>query len=398
MYYIEKLTIRSWFLHIFPYLLRKTHKMPRITGDVNERTGLLLYYVDASRSGLLVSRLTAKSIKIEFKLLDFCMFDIRDRNGDLIWWKAIFEDPMVVQRHIINRFEFQKIVKDYEVKDGMRLFLARHAMYFDLMGKDVTLLAKILFLIRVISQRHEGEEKQIDMFLFSSRRPWVEEVKKWAEKANVNLIFMDGVRFDVKEFFLRFDGLKHFIKQILYYWMVIQHRIQTRKYYGKSGAMDDSGYNGSKIGQNFKTVSPQIAVEYYGHLNLYSPKLHSDLFFCQQSNIPRQNILIYFKHPAFPATDKEWHEIKKYGMSAVAINSKAAATSHIPVFNYRGRKARIDRPKDTECGRNHCPIRKVCTGKWKSIISNMIIGSISLDGIISKSMYPGINWMTGISP
>src|ERR1700733_378521 len=80
MYFIERLTVYSWVFYIFPYFLGK-FKLP-----------LRLYYVDATPSGLWLSRLMAKSIKAEIKHLDFTFFNARDRHGEALWWKAWYED------------------------------------------------------------------------------------------------------------------------------------------------------------------------------------------------------------------------------------------------------------------------------------------------------------------
>jgi len=74
-----------------------------------------------------------------------------------------------------------------------------------------------------------------------------------------------------------------------------------------------------------------IAVEYYGKLNLNSPKLHSDLLFCQQSNI--KDVLIYFSHKVYPLTKSMYTEIKQKGMRAIILNILAIRTP-APIFVY----------------------------------------------------------------
>jgi len=74
-----------------------------------------------------------------------------------------------------------------------------------------------------------------------------------------------------------------------------------------------------------------IAVEYYGKLNLNSPKLQSDLLFCQQSDI--KDVLIYFPHKEYPLTKSMYTEIKQKGMRAVILNILAIRTPS-PIFVY----------------------------------------------------------------
>ena len=161
-----------------------------------------------------------------------------------------------------------------------------------------------------------------------------------------------GINFSIPKIILQFGYIKYLLKQLMYYWMAVKYK--TRRIISSGKSL----YNAPPADSSLESFSPKIAVEFYGHLNLFSPNLHSDLFFIQQSNISKQDVLIYFQHPDFLASDKEWNEIKKYGMSAVVINSRAAATPHVPVFNYRGQRVKIDCPKNITDKHSDLAIRK----------------------------------------
>ena len=342
IYYIEKLTGYSWLRHILPYFLKKTR-------TANQPSNLL-YYGDSSRLGLMLAHLRIGNIEFQLKPFNFSMFNIRDENGDLIWWKIEFEDSIAIQKFIRNHPEFQRILKGHETNNKIPLFLMHCIMSFDLRGGDPFLLSKILFLIHVVSLQHSDKGRlPVNMFLSSSRRPWLAEVGKWIGKESLNIIPVGELNFNLKQFILRSDSIKHLLKQLKYCKMTIKYKWQARR----SSTAITPGANDTK-----GSSTPKIAVEYYGHLNLESPAMFSDLFFCQQSNIPRKDILVYFKHPTLPATDKTWQEIKKYGMSAIAINSNATVTPHIPVFNYRGRKVQIELSRNAVRDRNDLLIRK----------------------------------------
>ena len=339
-YYIEKLTVGSWMFYLFPYFLRKSRK-----------TSLLLHYVDASHLGLLLSCFMARSIKAEIKRLDFSLFDAKDQNGDLLWWKVAFEDLVDVQKHMREHPEFRNVIRNDGTEDKMLLFVMRRVLYFDLSPFGLT---RILLLIRVASSKQEpAKQKPITMFFLSSQRPWLTEVGKWAQKTNVHIIPMGGgINFSIPKIILQFGYIKYLLKQLMYYWMAVKYK--TRRIISSGKSL----YNAPPADSSLESFSSKIAVEFYGHLNLFSPNLHSDLFFIQQSNISKQDVLIYFQHPDFLASDKEWNEIKKYGMSAVVINSRAAATPHVPVFNYRGQRVKIDCPKNITDKHSDLAIRK----------------------------------------
>jgi len=305
MYFIEKLTIYSWVFTIFPYLLGTSKK------------GLQLYYIDASLSGLWLGRLMAKSIKAEIKRLDFTFFNARDREGEALWWKCMYEDLSDLLSFFYDLPEFQEIIKKYEEKEKLRLFLIKRMFYFS--NSSSLRLLHILLVMRFAALKVEDEGgKTVDIFLSSSQRPWVTQFGQWAQKRSINIIPMKTASFSIKAMLMKWGWLKGSIKQAMYSWMKIKYGMRT-------------GSTRSKVSL-VKDESPKTAVEFYGYLNLDFPESYSDLFFCHQSKVLNKDILIYFQHPTIPATDEALDQIQKHGMSAVAINSRATLTSRIPLF------------------------------------------------------------------
>jgi len=323
MYFIEKLTVYSWLFSILPDIQRRSK------GDGHA----LLYYVNASCQGLWLSRLMAKFFKAEVKRLDFTFFDAKDKNGDFFWWKTMFEDLADLQKYMCNCPAFQEIIKRNKAEEHLRFFLMKRILCFD---SSLIILMQILLLIRVASLK-QGNAGRINLFLFSSQRPWLPEVKKWADTRNVDIIPMRwGRSFSIKEIMARSGFIKHSVKQAMFAWRGITRKVLGMAGHGDQGIIKDS--------------CPKIAVEFYGHLNLDSPQLSSDLFFCQQASALNKDILIYFQHPVFPVSDKAWDEIREHGMSAVVINPRATKSSRVPLFNYCGKFREEDRLKGVTNG------------------------------------------------
>ncbi len=303
MYFIEKLTVYSWVFYIFPYFLGRS------------RQALRLYYIDATPSGLWLSRLMAASFKAEIKRLGFTFFAARDRKGEALWWKAQYDDFSDLLKYINNLEELQEITQRYDQKEKLRLFLTKRILFSD-SGLN---LIHILLFFRVASLKVEDEGgKTVDIFLVSSQRPWLAPFGQWAKMRNINIIPMKIGGLGIKGMLMKAGWLKGTLKQVMYDWMKMKYRM-------RNGI-------GSKEVPIVKDTSPKIAVEFYGYLNLDFPEMYSDLFFCQQSRILNKDILIYFQHPSIPATDQAWGQIKKHGMSAVVINSRATVTPQIPLF------------------------------------------------------------------
>lgn len=351
VYYLEKLTVSLWLFYILPYFLRKVGKPPMSSSAKD----ILVYYFYASWLGLIVSRLTSICVKVKFEPLNFNIFDIHHENGDLVWWNVIFEDSIAIQKYFKGHWEFQKIIKEYQGKNKLLLFLMRRLLVFN---DNPLALIKLLLFIRVASNSNLKEPIPVNVFLSSSQRPWLNELRKWAEKENINLIPVGGESdFKIANIILKFNGIKHFIKKMLYLGMVVQYRAQKITLSKKEIISNVSG-NIYKTQINTAALTPKLAVEFYGHLNLLSPQLHSDLFFWQQSKIRPEDVLIYFQSPAHPVTDKKWGAIKENNMSAVVINPRAAATPEVPVFNHRRPRIKMSCYKTETDNQNDFLIRK----------------------------------------
>ena len=77
---VENLTIFSWIFSVLPEL------QPYAKAN---QGNILLYYFDATPQGLRLARFMAKFFNIDIQRLDFTLFDAKDTNGDLLWWKVI---------------------------------------------------------------------------------------------------------------------------------------------------------------------------------------------------------------------------------------------------------------------------------------------------------------------
>lgn len=366
MYCVESLTVVSWMFYVFPYILKRIRDISKGAEKSGQKIGFLIYYLKASKGGLFWARLTLLNINATLAPLEFSLVDVKDENGDLLWWKALCDDSMVIQKYIRAQPEFQNIIGHHGGENRIPQFLVRHIMCPDSTYPDVLILPKMLFLIRVVSSPYYRRKECLENTLFfSSQKQWLDEVAKFAVKQNVKIISIKKVGFDVRRFVLKFDAIKYCIKRILYYWMTIKYGVRQILSFKISRRADDVP---GKVNNTLKTASPKIAVEYYGHLNLCSPDLNSDLFFCQQSNVPREDVLIYFQHSIFPGTNAKWKEIKDFGMSAVVINSRAASTPHIPVFRepplgarflrHRSQETKIYSSQDMGCSRDSKFIRR----------------------------------------
>ena len=313
-----------------------------------------IYYFNNSKMGRWLANLSLRFIRMRIERVKFSQGDMRDQDGNLIWLKTT-KDTLSIQEEIKNNAEFQKAVGSCGMANSLHLFLGKWAMCCDSITTDVFLMLKFIFFIRIVEHRENLNDpmrtSQRDVFLFMQARPWFVEIERFAQSKGINIIPARNIQLHLKAFFLRFDSLKSFIKEFCkktsYYWMVTQYKLKELIFLRRSnnvqGAHDFIKNKGNDSGRS----QLRIAIEHYGYLNFDSPELFSDLFFFQKSSLRAQDILVYFGLSNAPITDKEWSELSKRGIFAIAINPQAAATPDVPIFNHKRGTIKIDWFKST---------------------------------------------------
>ncbi len=340
-FYIEDLTVCTLVFSILPYFFKNRFR----TFQENEK----IYYFNNSGPGLLFARLILRPIKIQVEQVKFSQGETRDHDGNLIWMKTI-EDAIGIQDNFKDNPVIQKVLKQYKAAHRLQPFLSRCMLECDLKARNMSSMLELIYFIRIIDYRENSngivKASGQNVYYFMYERPWSSELEQFAQKRKINIISTGAHYFYIKKYFLIFNGFKSFIKQIIYYGMVVKYYVLKMMTLKKFNLADSTKNvfkqeRGEKVG-----LRPRVLVEYYGHLNFDSPELYSDLFFCQESSLSAKDILIYFGLPRAPIADKELKEIKKYGLSAVAINSRAAATPDVDVFRHKQQTDNTDQADD----------------------------------------------------
>lgn len=341
-YYIENLTVDSWVRSILPYFLKNRASLQEAQH---------IYYFNNSGAGLWLANFTLWFAGKELKRADFSQGGTRDLNGDLVWMKTM-EDARALHEDLNHNSAFQRIIENYGKANSLRLFLGKWFMYSDLVVTDTFSLLKFIFLVRCV-EHHENLHNGAGMFeqnvlLFMRERPWFAEIARFAQSKGVVTIPTRDVSLYLSILLVRFDGsiifIKELCKRLVYYAMGVRYKFKKlfRRSNGDSEADDTIG-NGAR---GFKNHGPRMALEHYGYLNFDSPEMFSDVFFLQKSSLSSQEILIYFGLPSIPIREEEWNDIRKRGMSAVAINPLATTTPGVPLFSHKREKAEMDRFND----------------------------------------------------
>lgn len=300
----------------------------------------MFYYIDGSKAGILMARLTMWNINGKMEKLQFRLADVQDENGDLMLGKVIGEDLRTVQKDIKNNDAFCHVIKNYGINNRLKVCLLKRLLYPDLYAPDN--LCKPLFLIRLILWKISREKaKPTRVFLFLRRRYWLSEIQEFADRGHIKIIPVNLRKFNLKVVASRIPLLKYVVRKLLYRGMSLRYYLSNFFFSGKSDEVRDSRLY-KKDSSKLNTLEPRLAVEYYGHLNLKSQELFSDLFFWQKSKLDAKDIVVYFGQPKAPLDIRKWDALNEYGMSAIGVHPLGTTIPHAPFYSYLPSRKKID--------------------------------------------------------
>lgn len=294
-FYVERLTLRGWFLRVLPSLLREG------AGASPRRC----WVVDGSRPALRLARLLGRWAGWHVKRLAFRMIDVRDESGLLIRLRVAFRDLAEVQTDVVSEPLFQRALRDAAESPRLPTFLAKSAAAISITDRGT--LWRALYLAQVCAWHCRGRPRGARLFL--ERRPWMASLQRY------------GRRFGIEITSLPPSWTPRALAERL---LGPRGRELARRFLAPPRGSADGGRWGG---------GPRLAVEYYGHLNLDRPELQSDLFFQQRSSLPAKDMLVLFGVPADPLTHERCAELGRHGMKALALAPGAARGSRVPVFS-----------------------------------------------------------------
>lgn len=300
--FIDNLTPIVWLFYVFPFLMRT-----RLMGDHRSKK---IYYIDGSKSGVFLARLTLWLTGAELELLTFRLIDIRDDAGMLLRLRIAHQDIIDVQKDIMDNPIYKRVRKDEIVNDKMDTYLAK---CIATISKEESSMFRVLFIIHVAAWKAKNEgNKNSDNVFFIHRKLWLQEIKRYGLRFGINVIPVKKAKINLKILLQSIPGGRALVK-IIYFRLLGLFRRQT-------------------ITGRRSVTQPCLAVEYYGHLNLNRPELHSDLFFWQQSQISGKDILIIFALIRDPLDAAKLSEITQHGMTTEVLNPKATTLASTPVY------------------------------------------------------------------
>lgn len=323
-YFVEKLTLRLWFLSVLPRLLwrwlTKAGKTDRC------------YVIDASSFSLLMATATAWTIGIPVEKLRFRLIDIRDEEGLLIRLRIAFQDLAEVQEEILKEPLFRDFVQREKPGDSLLMYLAKSIVTISLSDRGTLWRALLLVQICVWKVRKEESEKG-ETVLFLERRPWLQAIRDYAARYGVTIVDLrPAINVPVLARRILTPKGVAAARTLRNYLYDLRFTLYRKEKDAQRDISPLPRRSASAFANPERRRDPKVAVEYYGLLNLDQPEHYSNLFFWQQSALSGTDIVLTFAFPADPLDQKKWAQLAAHGMDPFVLHPTAVNIPNAPVF------------------------------------------------------------------
>ena len=330
LYFIEHLTLRTLLFSLWPRLFwSRIHKENRV---------LRCYVIDGSQLSMLLARGSAWIIGTAVEKLEFSLVDVKDESGALIGLRIKHQDLWWVQQNAMAQPEYQELYRLGLLQDRLPIYLAKSITSTTLAERNT--MWRALFLVQVAAWKTKQIGKECILpFLILNQRPWISSITEYAHQNGVTVIPVSPAMS------LRTILQRIISPNIINTLRVLRYRYRQRGLLGSVQILFSRKLTATKtndllaltlpLGSTNQYPKSQVAVEYYGHLNLNHPELHSNLFFWQVSSIPGRDMLVTFASPADPLDEQKLTELKQHDIGAVVLHPGATTLTHVPVFGHR---------------------------------------------------------------
>ncbi len=293
---IEWLDIRSLFFDIIPYFIKQKEKISKT-----------IFIFDASAIALRVARWLEFFLKWKMEVVSFELVDIKDQQDFSLRLRLDYFDLGIIQDKITASQIFQDYIRHFQQAQSLRIYLAKDLLAFD--HTSLNRHRQILHALTLINvSRWYLKRKDTGVNLFLRKRNWPEVLQEYAHDFHVDLVFVapfQNTVFSIKKF-LR-QSLARYI-----HWGIWGLR-NLPLFFIKIFDVDKV----SKEIESSRTAKYQLAVEYYGHLNLERRDAFSDLFFLQPSQLKGEDITLLFGLPQDPFDESKFKQLQKQHISAL---------------------------------------------------------------------------------
>ena len=304
--YVEYLSLRTLLHGVLKELL---------DGEVSNDKTKTLYYIDATRSGKIVTSILGKLFNFQIEKLEFEMRHIKDERGELARLRMPRKDLFCIQEKIINSGAFRSLCKGELSQARVGDFIRKGLIDGGI--QDEKTVSRVLFLIQVVAW-HMQKMGESRAKLLLARRAWWDIYKEYALSVGVELKGTGGKTVIWEDS----TGLKRFLRK--------HPRIYV---FCRSVKFVKSMVKPAK----FDTSIPKLYLDGRGDVNLDCNGYHSDFFWQLNSKFPVENVL-YEYHSEEERQVLENHGIAVANSYVKYMNSDNAGTVTLQNSNGRYKK------------------------------------------------------------
>lgn len=304
-YYVENLTASVW----------RDEVAPRLAAARADGEAPAVWYFDADEGGIAAAG--AEAERLEFRLLD-----IVDEAGSLLRMRIAFGDFFDVQDDIVTTPEFLEVLDDPDCVDHLPQYIAKQTAAFDTFTDFA--VWRGLLLVQIAA----WHARRVDMqpVLLMGRKIWQGPIARYAEKSGVDVAPIGEPRSGIKATVLSVAGPRAGLARAAY--LRAKDLTRRRPRPSEQAARDAAAIAPPRDGR------PLVAFEYYGHLNLDHPEMHSDAFWWQKSDLPAERVVATFALSQDTLDEAKARELASHGMAGVALDPRAASLAGAPTFHH----------------------------------------------------------------
>ncbi len=326
LYFVERLTFWVWLRFVWPRALKTRLKFGHGSTPV--------YFVDAPRITFVICRWSALLTGVTLQRFVFRTSDIHEESGLSTRLKIFYDDLLKVERESLKDPLFRDIYSVVSPSRHLSTFLSKRIA--STVPYDRTTIWRALSLINACDwKRRQEEAGSRPLILFLERRPWDEQINRYAGELSLTTISVSRSRDYRAELRRRLPA------KIVNKLRGLRYRRLRKISVGRftAGNVPTSGEpkHGSSIESLQDSLSSshpaKVAVEFYGMLNLAHPERQSDLFFWQNSDLSGNDILLTFSIPAYPLDEQRKSELEQHGMNAIVLHPGATSIASEPVLS-----------------------------------------------------------------
>lgn len=266
-------------------------------------------------------------------LMDFRLADIRDDTGES-QWVSIYRDVSTICAEISDK-EFAQ--SSFLKKTG-RCFEPRKLLLFFEKTVSTIVNDKVIFLHAAHWHAKQSPDAAAGpMLFFIEKDIWSKYIAAYASRIGITVVeYRSLLKSYTSEYGARFLTVL---------------KAKLRSVGRRSGNKRQSRDTNELFFQPFSSNVPRIAAWYAGRTVTFDPKKRSDFFWLIQSDIPREQVLVYFDRQDIPATGDMADTLRRERIPFTALSAQAKDSDKVPVW----------RPGGISAGKRKTLLRKLFT-------------------------------------